>query len=490
MTDKEFDLFLEETIDAPPPTELSGEFTPWSRAMSRIVWGTGLTTLTLNFWNLDVILCAIGWMMLLLGYRALRRENRWFRLGYGISWLRLVWFVVGFFLNGTIYAGEPVVRELLNGTAYAMLVPGFLILLALRNGIRAVQKKAGLPPHGGNGMLVWYLVMLVLALMNYQGFLGWGVLIAQIVILRSLFRLSGELDEAGYAVSPAPVRMGDGTAKWIYMGSLVLALVIGSFFRTYPMDWQAHTVPDDLEVQIIRQELVELGFPEHILDDLSREDILACKGALQVVVDVEDHPFNDGREVQEQTANWISIHTEYDQKELRVTGIAVELPGEREQWKIIHHFQWVINPGFRGTEAIQLWPAYRLTDGWTSAGEVSGQVLCDKEGQSLSASFYALEHETYTRDTIFWGAQTSTDVFAEFSLPNNGENHRGYVSYTIAELRDGCIIDAWINYTHQTSWFQYPVITAKENNQTVGVKNTIFFRTIQDALQFFPNNPE
>ena len=54
-------------------------------------------------------------------------------------------------------------------------------------------------------------------------------------------------------------------------------------------------------------------------------------------------------------------------------------------------------------------------------------------------------------------------------------------------MRDGCIIDAWINYTHQTSWFQYPVITAKEKNQTVGVKNTIFFRTIQDALQFFPN---
>ena len=487
MTDKEFDLFLEEAIDAPPPAELSGEFTPWSRAMGRIIWGTGLTTLTLNFWNLDVILCAIGWMMLLLGYRALRRENSWFRLGYGISWLRLVWFVAGYFLNGTIYAGTPVVRELLAVTAYAMLVPGFLILLALRNGIRAVQKKAGLPPHGGNGMLVWYFVMLVLAVMNYQGFLGWGVLIAQIVILRSLFRLSGELDEAGYAVSPAPVRMGDGTVKWIYTGFLLLALVVGCFFRTYPMDWQAHTVPDDLEVQTIRQELLKLGFPEHILDDLSREDILACKGALQVVVDVEDHPFNDGREVQEKTADWISIHTEYDQKELRVTGIAVELPGEREQWKIIHHFQWVIDPGFRGTEAIQLWPAYRLTDGWTSAGEVSGQVLCDKEGQSLSAPFYALGHETYTRDTIFWGAQTSTDVFAEFSLPNRGENHRGYISYTIAEMRDGCIIDAWINYTHQTSWFQYPVITAEEKNQTVGVKNTIYFRTIQDALQFFPN---
>ena len=168
MTDKEFDLFLEEAIDAPPPADLSGEFTPWSRAMGRIIWGTGLTTLTLNFWNLDVILCAIGWMMLLLGYRALRRENRWFRLCYGISWLRLVWFVVGFFLNGTIYAGVPVVKALLNGTAYAMLVPDFLILLALRNGIRAVQKKAGLPPHGGLGIGLERLTARLLGLDNLR----------------------------------------------------------------------------------------------------------------------------------------------------------------------------------------------------------------------------------------------------------------------------------------------------------------------------------
>ena len=79
MTDKEFDLFLEEAMDAPPPAELSDEFTPWRGAMNRIIWGTVWTTITLNFLYLDVILTAVGHVMQLLGFRALRRENQWFR---------------------------------------------------------------------------------------------------------------------------------------------------------------------------------------------------------------------------------------------------------------------------------------------------------------------------------------------------------------------------------------------------------------------------
>ena len=74
------------------------------------------------------------------------------------------------------------------------------------------------------------------------------------------------------------------------------------------------------------------------------------------------------------------------------------------------------------------------------------------------------------------------------SLPNRGENHRGYVSYTIAEAQVGWGIDAWIHYTHQTPCPQYPVITAAEKQQTMGVGSTGSFRTVQDALQFFPGD--
>ena len=493
MTDKEFDLYLEETMDCPPPAELSDEFTPWRRAMSRILWGTGWTTLTLHFLYLDVILPAVGWMMQLLGYRALRKENKWFRLGYVLSWIRLIWWLAAFAVRATVYAGEPMVERFLTMGAHVMVIPGFLILLALRNGICAVQRKVGLTADVGYGLLVWYLIFLAFALVQYQGILVWGMMISYICILRYLYTLSKELDEAGYAVSPAPVRVSDTAAKRIYAGVMALALLVGfCFFGTYRMDWQPLTASEKPEVQEVRQELLALGFPEHILDDLTEVDLLSCRGAQRIVVDVEDHPVNDGRWVTEQTVIGSHSYTVYDQKELRITGIAVELPGERESWKLIHHFQWVIDPGFRGTEVLHLWPAWRRDQGgWVSCGEFTGQVLYTNGGETYASAYHALGQETYTLDTILWGAQTTTDTFAEFSMPNRGENHRGYVAYTVAVSQEGWSIDSWINYTHQTSWLQYPVITAKGKHQTSGVSDTRIFKTLQDALQFFPwdSNP-
>lgn len=487
MTDKEFDRFLEDTIDAPPPVDMADEFTPWRSAMNRILWGTVWTTITLNFWYLDVILTATGHIMQLLGFRAMRRENRWFRFGYGLCWLRCIWWILNFGINCTIYSGEPEIERILSVAAYGMLVPGFLLLLSLRNGIRAVQQKALLPPHGGNGILVCFCLMAFFATAKLGSIAAWGLMIVYACILRNLFTLSKELDEAGYAVSPASVRISDSALKRTCTAVILLVLVVGlCFFDSYRMDWQPVTASQSDEIAAIRQELLVLGFPEHILDDLTQEDILSCKGASSIMTEVTDHPVNNGREVGEQTSMGLHLYTVYDQKELRITGIAVELPGEPVRWKIIHHFQWVIDPGFRGTEVLHLWPAYRMDEGWRSVGELSGQVLYTRNGESYAAPFYSLGHETYTQDTIFWGQQTSTDVFAEFSLPNKGENHRGYVSYTIVEVQDGWSIDAWINYTHQTPWPQYPVITAKEKQQTMGVGSTQTFKTIQDALQFFP----
>ena len=77
------------------------------------------------------------------------------------------------------------------------------------------------------------------------------------------------------------------------------------------------------------------------------------------------------------------------------------------------------------------------------------------------------------------------DLFATFSLPSRGENQRGYISYGIVMARPGYIIDSWINYTHQRSRFQYPVLTARENRKQGGWNTSGTFVLVQNALQFF-----
>jgi len=181
------------------------------------------------------------------------------------------------------------------------------------------------------------------------------------------------------------------------------------------------------------------------------------------------------------------IHeTVYDVKELRITGVGVQLPAERETWMIFQHFLWTSDPGFYGTESIQLWPPYHHHgEGWGSAGDIGGRLLFDRDGVTYTAPYYSLGRESYTSHSIFWGEQSSTDIFAGFSMPRDGENHRGYLAYPIVERQDGWITDCWINYTHQCSWRQYPVLSAMEMRMRNGWNRAGVFRTVQDALQFY-----
>ncbi|MGE4354743.1 MAG: hypothetical protein AB7D36_11750, partial [Oscillospiraceae bacterium] len=257
------------------------------------------------------------------------------------------------------------------------------------------------------------------------------------------------------------------------------------FFGSYDMGWQPEETAQSAEITEIKDNLLALGYPESALSDLSGEDILACRGALRVVSEEHDEPVNDGREVRETGGNTTYVSTVYDVKELHLTDVAVELPGETPQWKIFHHFLWTVNPGFYGTESLQLWPAYMDSEGWAAAGDLTGRVLYDKDGTVYAAPFNSLAAESYTSESIFWGQRDVMDIFATFSMPGSGERQRGYVTYGIEETHEGWMVNAWVNYTHQKSWFQYPVSTAEENRKTSGWNDAYPFITVQDALQFF-----
>lgn len=510
MTDREWDAMnefeleelLRDSMSELPPEDVVTEVTPWKRAMNRVLVGLALCTVTLNFWCLNYILPSIGMVLTLLGFRTLRHENRWLRNCFVITVIRSAYSFPLLILNtmaihSTVYA-SPVMSVL----SALNLGLQFMLIFSLWRGLRAVQEKAGLPPAAGGALalLVWFAVLCLLGIIHYSGWLIAGVMIAGYVfIIRNLWKLSRELDEAGYAVQAAPVKMPDRTLVIAIYAVLLIGCACGYLFGgSYPMDWNEVDSTEHSSVEEIKEQLMELGFPEYVLNDLTAEDIAACEGALQIVVEVRDHPMNDGRTVTTKkpappgTSNpglYVTTTTVYDVKELRITGVGVQIPGEREQWIIIHHFLWTTNPGFYGTESIQLSPAYRNTkQGWADAGDVTGRVLYDKDGVTYTAPYYSLGDHTFTYNNIFFGEQTSTDIFAAFSMPRSGEKHRGYVAYPAIELQDGYITDCWINYTHQRTWMQYPAMTAMEMRMRSGWSDAGAFRTVQDALQFYPTD--
>lgn len=495
-----FEELLRADLSAlPPDEELVRSVTPWRRAMSRILWGFGLTSITLNFWCLNYIFPAVGAALLLLGFRTLRQENGWLRSCWVMSLYRAFWQITGLTVNATIWADRlnalPVMQALGAVNLGITVLHGFF----LWRGLRAVRAKAGFPPGAGAalGMTAWYLVICLLALVNYSGLVIAGaVVVAYLLILRSLYRLTAELDEAGYAVSPAPVRLSDRGLTALLAGVTAAGMLAGFlFFQSYPMAWERADGAGLGQDQAIREHLLSLGYPEEALNDLTPEDLALCEGALKVMVKTDDFPVNDGREVREVTQegptyNSIHVYTVYDVKELRLTHVGVLLPGERQTWQIFHHFCFTENPGFHGTEGLHFWPADRL-EGWGDRSTPTGRVLYDKDGQTWAAPYYRLGSRDVTTTSWFAGTSTDNVIVAEYSLPNDGERQRGYVSYSVKEMVPGYIIDSWVNYIHRDSWLQYPVRTALgsmlNGGSPLGGKAV---KLVQDALQFSTHDVE
>ena len=495
MDEKDFESILRSSVPEFPPDDVITEVTPWRRAMNRVLAGMALCTVTLNFLCLDSILPAVGMVLSLLGFRSLRRENRWFGSCFAITVIRAAYFFPLLILNTTVIQSTAFASSVASTLTIANLLLQLVEFFCIWRGLRTVQRKAGLPPRSGGAvaLMVWYALMCALAAVRYSGLLIPGaILIAYFFILRSIYRLSKELDEAGYSIQAASIRIADRCIVLSIVITLILGCTLGYLFGgSYPMAWSAVEPSEHAGVEDVKTQLRALGFPEYVLDDLTAEDIAACKGALRVVADVTDEPVNRGRSVTAEFggAEHRHVHHEtvYDVKELRITGVGVQLPGERERWIIFHHFLWTVDPGFYGTESIQLWPVYRdISEGWASAGEATGRVLCDRDGKTLSAPYHSLGEQSFVSKSIFWGEQANTDLFATFSMPAKGERHRGYVAYPIAETKDGYIVSSWINYTHQRSWLQYPALTAAEKRMTSWQNDAGAFLTVQDALQFYP----
>ncbi len=474
LNEQEFDCYLEEMAEK-PPVYLTNSITPWRRAMNRVLWGIGLTMMTLNFLGLDVILPAIGRILLLLGFRALCRENKWFRTAYVCCWIRLIWWLLAFTVGLSVSLEGSVLLKIMTVCRYVLIIPEFLTVLGLRNGVRTVQQKAGLPPHGGNGLLVWWSILLVFALANYSGILGWGFLVAYPFLLYNLYKLSRELDQAGYSIGPSPVRISDLSLKIGYGVAIAVCLVTGyGFLNRYPMDWQPM---ERTQADSARQELESLGFPGYVLDDMTQEEILSCRGAEVILVTTD--------ETMMQVDHW-------NQKPLLLTNVALQFPEEREKWTVIHHFYWQEDPDFCGTESLEIWPSENH-GGWTVEGDFRGRVICDRAGETVTSPYYSLGRVTYEKVGFLpgiLGQESANDVYAVFSYPAGTANARGYVMYNILEMMDGCIIDAWCNYAHQYSRLQYPVQTAAEFQKTYFGNINHAFHNIYNQILIWTHEEE
>ena len=81
---------MADALSAPEVETPDVSDSPFCRAMGLIAGGLAVTGVTLNFWNLDVLLPLVGTLCLLVGFRALRRVNGFLRAGYVCACLHML----------------------------------------------------------------------------------------------------------------------------------------------------------------------------------------------------------------------------------------------------------------------------------------------------------------------------------------------------------------------------------------------------------------
>ena len=210
--DRELDRMLEEELTAvPPPGDQLTEITPWRRAIARLIGGSAMVLFAMT--PLGYLMNVAGVLLMMLGFRMLRRENRWFAAGWLLSMANMALMLVYLAWPATAYwtLEEMAVVNLL---ATAALLGQYFCLWW---GVRAVRRASGRTDQAGSAGLLFFSCLLgtAVSLSGLRGLLP-GLAIAALLIF-ALFQLGkvGRLmDGVGYAVKMAPVRIPEW-AVWL-----------------------------------------------------------------------------------------------------------------------------------------------------------------------------------------------------------------------------------------------------------------------------------
>lgn len=468
MDEQDFDALLSRSLPELPPEDIVARTVPGKKALNRILVGYFLSTFTINGLGLNLILPVIGQILMLLGFRALQHENRWFNACYVFAVLQAFLRFGKLILDTTIF--DLPFEDPQNAASAFYIALALQVLLTVVSllcfwcGLRTVQKACGIRSKdiGVLALLVWNLLFCAMALLQMRGQFFGGytllfLLFSLIIILWMIARQAKALDATGYVLQPEPLRLSDRTLTLIILGILAIGCTCGHlFFSSYDMDWQTVDSTESAATSETKSQLAALGFPEDILDDLTPEDLARCHGAEQVVVDArtlnsENPTFDNG---------------DYD---IRLTNVIVLVPGDTPRVILFNHFSWLSTPKFYGTAALNILPTYEVSaELWRLEDGPTGRILYDDGDDSFVADYHSIEMRTVTSN-LFRNVAPSPSLYASFIFPNQGTRQRGYITYTIAPralLPEGYRQAGYsqMTYMHQKKRFLYPAETADSSS--------------------------
>jgi len=423
----------------------AGDITPWRKSLHQILLGFAMCMVRVNHLELERIMPVIGSVLLFLGFRTLRQESKWFRLGFLLSCARGIFLLADVLVSSSIW-----IETVHSSVIYEILVWGFRgmllgVLLCFRQGIRGVLTQAGrvADTKSADALTGLYVLSVLIDLLGDNVIVSYAQIGLFALALWMLYRLLRQLSEAGYDVYTCLTHPGDILTSVFIVAVAVVFLLVGSLgMCRFPMQWQPHESDTGAHISAF-DKLQKVD--DELLADLSEADAADFRDAVSVNVFQTDYGFAE---------DWVTPASE---PSLRITVIFGRLPdkdGSYESRSVIFcHFKWLNEYGYGGTDGISV-PLRDLVP-----VNCRGQVLYDQDGMAYRADMVGVAVKNEEKVPVVSGA---------FSLPAGGKNCRGYIRMDVDGMNESLLYE-WamlnqsnVRYIHHYPLPQLPFLTGED----------------------------
>lgn len=452
LSDEEFERFLQQEASGINVSErIAKSVNPWKKSTNMIFAGLVLQLFGIGIFYLNYILPFVGSLLITLGFRMLSNENKWFRAGFTFSMLRSTTQAICLVFESALIMNQSL-QTIFSWSWW--LINAVLTLCTigcLWGGFSYTQKEAGMPVRT-KSLGVLFFIHLVTPLFSfihiYLNFLLILLPVMLIIIVVCFRRIINDISASGYAIYPKTVKIPNWVIITIFMTITFVGVLIGNFFFTsYPMDYQLVEACEEEESVLVKEQLMQMNFPKQFISDLTQDDLKECTNVVRIVVSEPEGISG--------VDNWRGdIYFQY---------VFVQTQAEKETWKIFCFYNWTQPPATYRTDQIYIRPVYdeNMFVDWEKIGDISGRVLCEKDGKTYSSSYYLLEenviwgNEELNSINSILGSQEKRSIWGRMSFLMGSEKCRGYISYKVQLNGELDVTKMGMRYGHFNG-FVYP----------------------------------
>ena len=426
-------------------------YNPWRKSMRNITVGFIFTVMTFNFLGLQYILPTLGVGLLYIGFHDLRNENK----ALNVAW---IFSVINMVLNvlNLIYINTPMSVNFKSSNTIVFIFTIFEVsfLLIFREGLKMIFEKEDINPTRDPllSMVIWRIIVLICAItqLGNAWFIFIPLLFFYFYIFYSLYKSSDDLVGINYSPSKVNWRISSRKLVWRYTLSCAFIVIICCLAsNNIKLDSTEFIIADFSEK---RDKLIDLGFPNDILKDISDEEVDILQEAVFVESFKELLMFDYKEEIIESNLG-VTTTEKPGKNNLEATSIYVELKDNRMYG--IEYFEWkdgnaYWHDGFAisGSERLEL---------------INGRLLYEKSRINYFAPIPRLKGGIITESDLFGYENQSDKITGAVNYPFGSYRQRGYVFYRLDIRKDvwtGCTL---LNYTHYSNPFRIPYSEAEQN---------------------------